>query len=237
MRTLLSEGCATSTRQGDAGKGLPEPALALWDEQAAGCQQRTKQWRFNALIPACRVQSSTQPLLQSSEPSLDEGGEVKTPPPEPASLRSPQRRRYPPGSSPSPPPLLPGPLRPRLSPPAPPAGPAPGSPAGHPRGGGAWLPAATPLPSPWAQPPSSSPPSSLRCRLMGTARAASPPPGPWGAGWGRCGPARLGLEGAGAEAGAGALRGFHRRRPLGAARQRGLGEAEEPPPQVGGEGL
>lgn len=207
MRPLLSEGCATSTRRGDAGKGLPEPALALWDEQAAGRQRRAKRWRFNALIPACRVQSSTQPLLRSSEPSQDEGGEVKTPPSEPASPRSPQRRRYPPGSSPSPP-LLPGPLRPRLSPPAPPAGPAPGSPAGHPRGGGAWLPAATPLPSPWAQPPSSSPPPASGAALW--ARPGPPPrprgPGvPAGGGAGRPGSAWKGP-------GLGPLRGLHRRR-------------------------
>lgn len=158
MRTLLSEGCATSTRQGDAGKGLPEPALALWDEQAAGCQRRAKQWRFNALIPACRVQSSTQPLLQSSEPSLDEGGEVKTPPPEPASLRSPQRRRYPPGSSPSPPP----------------PSPVPSGPVSHhrPRQPGQ-LPALPPDTHGEEAPGSPQPP---RCRRHGPSRRAPAPP-------------------------------------------------------------
>lgn len=171
MRTLLSEGCATSTRQGDAGKGLPEPALALWDEQAAGCQQRTKQWRFNALIPACRVQSSTQPLLQSSEPSQDEGGEVKTPPPEPASLRSPQRRRYPPGSSPSPPP----------------SSPVPSGPVSHhrPRQPGQ-LPALPPDTHGEEAPGSPQPP---RCRRHGPSRRApAPPPASGAALWARPGP-------------------------------------------------
>lgn len=104
-----------------------------------------------------------------------------------ARLRSPDPRDHPrPLASAAalpPPPLLHyRPLCPRLSPRAPPAGPARSSPAVSPRAGGGGRPAGTalplPPPPPWAAPPPLRPPPPAR--LMGTAGAASPPPGPRG---------------------------------------------------------